>query len=392
MVATLFAAVASAASLASPQIAYNDLGGNVYVASATGDSAAQVYTSDGTTALTTLALSADGKSILALAVGDTQQLVLLPVAGGDPTPVAGTDNADSGALSPDGKQVAFAVGGDAPGIYTVPVAGGTPKRVVVTPDGATDSLPRFSPDGKQLAFVRQSVDENFEATSTLELVAAAAGSTPQDLATGVTGTLSEGGALSFSPDGKTIAYAGDLGGPGIFTVSLAGGDPVQLTTDGDYWPSFSRDGASIVFSRDSTSSGAEASSDDDVYELWTVAADGSGEALVAEGDYESVVTQLPAPPGPPPSSGGGGSGSGAGSGSSGSGGSGTAAGKTATAVAVKKNGARYVVTWKGKASSWTVTLKVGKKKVAATVSGSVHSRAFTLHGAKGQASATVKGS
>jgi hypothetical protein len=56
-----------------------------------------------------------------------------------------------------------------------------------------------------------------------------------------------------------------------------------------------------------------------------------------------------------------------------------------------KSGARYVVSWKGKAQSWTVTLKVGKKKVEATVEGAVHSRAFTLRGAKGKVSAAVKG-
>jgi hypothetical protein len=385
MIAALFATVAAAAAVSSPQIAYSDLGGNVYVAGANGDGATQVYTSDGSTSMTTLALSADGTGVLALAVGDTQRLVLIPVAGGDPTPVLGTDNADSGALSADGKQVAFATGGDAPGIYTVPVGGGTPTRIVVTPDRSTDSLPRFSPDGKQIAFVRQTVDESFNATSTLELASATAGSTPQNLATGVTGTLSEGGALSFSPDGKTIAYAGDLGNPGIFTVPVAGGDATQLTTDADFWPAFTTDGGTIVFSRDSLSGGAQATSADDVYELWTAAPDGSGEALASEGDFESVATRLPvppAPPAPPPPPGGGG-GSGSGGGSTGAGG--------ATSVAVKKVGARYVVTWKGTAPIWTITLKVGKKKVTTTLNGSAHSYGFTLRGAKGKASARVTG-
>src|SRR3979490_2319482 len=111
MISALFATVAAAAAASSPQIAYSDLGGNVYVAGANGDGATQVYTSDGSTSMTTLALSADGKGILALAVGDTQQLVLIPVAGGTPTPVPGTENADSGALSADGKQIAYAIGG-----------------------------------------------------------------------------------------------------------------------------------------------------------------------------------------------------------------------------------------------------------------------------------------
>jgi hypothetical protein len=49
-----------------------------------------------------------------------------------------------------------------------------------------------------------------------------------------------------------------------------------------------------------------------------------------------------------------------------------------------------VVTWKGKASAWKVTLKVGRKILAARVAGSKHSHTFTLRGGKGAVSATVK--
>src|SRR5262245_27653254 len=390
----LAALVAAAVTAATPQIAYSDFGGNVYVASPSGDVAQQVYRSDGSLSLTSLALSADGRSILALMVGDTQQLVLLPTAGGAPVPVAGTANADSGALSPDGRTVAFAVGGDAPGIYAVPIAGGTAKRVAVTPDNATDSLPRFSPDGRQIAFVRQAVDQNFNASSTLELADATALGDPVDLATDVMGTLSEGGALSFSPDGKTIAYAGNLGHPGIFTVPTSGGARTQLTSDGDYWPCFSTDGSTVFFSRDSTSSGAANSSQDDLYELWTVAPNGTGDRLVAEGDYESVAVTLPAPAPPTPGGGGGGSGGSGGAGGgtgSGSGGGSTSKGSglNATSIVVKRRGERFLVTWKGNALAWTVTLKVGKKKVAATVIDG-HSRTFVLRGARGKPTATVR--
>jgi hypothetical protein len=51
---------------------------------------------------------------------------------------------------------------------------------------------------------------------------------------------------------------------------------------------------------------------------------------------------------------------------------------------------RYVVTWKGRASSWKVTLKVGKKTLTAKVAGPKHTHTFTLRGGRGAVSATVK--
>lgn len=50
-------------------------------------------------------------------------------------------------VSPDGKMLAFSLLGD---IYTMPISGGTPTRVA---DGlAWEVQPRFSPDGKRIAF------------------------------------------------------------------------------------------------------------------------------------------------------------------------------------------------------------------------------------------------
>src|SRR5271169_477696 len=51
-------------------------------------------------------------------------------------------------VSPDGKTIVFELLGD---IYTLPIEGGTAKLI----DGgmAFDSQPRFSPDGKWVAFI-----------------------------------------------------------------------------------------------------------------------------------------------------------------------------------------------------------------------------------------------
>ncbi|MDB5669307.1 MAG: amidohydrolase, partial [Alphaproteobacteria bacterium] len=62
-------------------------------------------------------------------------------------------NVDNGSwmnvdVSPDGRTIAFDLLGD---IYTLPIAGGTPTRIA---EGlAYEQQPRFSPDGRRIAFV-----------------------------------------------------------------------------------------------------------------------------------------------------------------------------------------------------------------------------------------------
>jgi len=351
-------AVGLAALALSGQIAFATNTGDVLVASASATGATTLVHSDDSSSYETLVISPDGKSVLVAVAGDEQQLALVPIAGGPPAGISGTTDALDGSLSPDGKTVVFST---PDGIFTVGVAGGTPKPLVAPPDGAADSLPQYSPDGAKIAFARDLVDDNGDETVTLELVSANGGAvTPR--ATGLRGDVSQGGRISFSPDGATLVYSAE---DGIYTVPTASGDPTQLTGDLDLWPSFSADGATIAFVRDSSSGNASNTTDDDLFELWSMARDGSGQTLIAEGDYETLALQQPAsvqpaPPTPAP-----------------------------IHVTVKKSGKRYVVRWTGTAKAWVVTLKVGKAKFRAKVAGAVHSRAFVVKKAKGAASATV---
>jgi len=357
------AALMSAAVLASP-LAHTNAAGELYV----GD--ARLAADTGAT-YQALEITPDGKFVLAVESGDTTRVVLVPIAGGDPKPVDGTEDADAASVSPDGKTVAFTT---PDGVYSVAVAGGTPKQLAATPDGATDSIPEFSPDGKTIAFARDVVDDEGNEVATLEVMPASGGKLV-DRAGGILPALPLGGRISFSPDGTTLAYAGDGESPGIWTVGVSAGDPKQLTSGLDSWPLFSADGTTITFARDSASDDSDANAeepvdpvDDDLYELWTVPTAGGTASLQHEGDWETLATKQiarassePVPPASP----------------------------KPVVVTVSKRGDRYTIRWTGTAAAWKVKLVVGRKSVGAVFKGSVHRATFTLKHATGKPVARV---
>ena len=332
---------------ATAALAFTNASGGLYL----GD---QLLAGDDNVSYQALELTPSGASVLAIESGVETRLVLVPVAGGDPKPVPGTVDADSGSVSPDGTTVVFTT---LDGVFTAPITGGTPIELVTTPDGATDSLAEYSPDGKTIAFARDVVDAHGNESVTLELVPVAGGK-PVARADGLLGSLPQGGRISFSPDGRSIAFAGGADNPGVFVVGAAGGVPTQLTRDFDFWPVFS-DAATISFARDATSENADDNSgdpiellDEDTYELWTAPAAGGTESFVHEGDYETLAVKqafLPASPAAEP-----------------------------IVVTVTRKGYRYTVRWTGSANAWKVTLAVGRKRIGASFKGSVHSATFTL--------------
>lgn len=162
--------------------------------------------------------------------------------------------------SPDGGSLAFVrVSGDDCGIFTMPALGGPERRVTSCSRWAEID---WSPDGRHLAVT----GESEEGTYVIHLVDVETGvSTPIEYdRTGAKGDY----APRFSPDGRTIAFRRSLGEgqSDLFTISTGGGDVRRLTHDdaalvGHAWMP---DGHSLVFS--SNRSGP--------FSLWRVSARG----------------------------------------------------------------------------------------------------------------------
>lgn len=153
---------------------------------------------------------------------------------------------DYAAFSLDGRHIAFSWNGgkkDTPErqIYVMPVSGNDPTRL--TSGGQDDTWPAWSPDGRNIAFVRR-----LSGSESAIYVVSSNGGAERKLADG-------GDGVSWSQDGKTLALtrpsAPNVSG-GLFLLSLTSGkqhdlDAPQNATDS--LPVFSPDGHWIAFMR-----------------------------------------------------------------------------------------------------------------------------------------------
>ena len=205
-----------------------------------------------------------------------------PVTAQDLTRLRGVSDPQ---ISPDGRRVAFVITTASEerdeylsNIWVVGTEGGEPRRFTTGP--TKDTLPRWSPDGRWLAFVS---DRGPKKKSQLYAMPGDGGEAIQltDLANGVFGQW----GVAWSPDSTRLAFVARVGGwqepereedrgksrpahvisalkyrfegigftydrrPHIFVVRVAGGAPTQIT-DGDFpdvWPTWAPDGTRIAF-------------------------------------------------------------------------------------------------------------------------------------------------
>jgi hypothetical protein len=117
----------------------------------------------------------------------------------------------------------------------------------ITPTEGTYISPAWSPDGRQLAF-RSKTGEREGSICVMDI--------PGDgRVREITSAVPLNDGLSWSPDGKRIAYAdGEPGAADLFVVDVEGGgvEPIVTGTADDLSPSWSPSGAEILFSSDRT--------------------------------------------------------------------------------------------------------------------------------------------
>jgi Tol biopolymer transport system component/DNA-binding winged helix-turn-helix (wHTH) protein len=146
--------------------------------------------------------------------------------------------------SPDGKFLAFCenVPGQEPTRISVLSVETLDKRAVTSPPPPWgDYLPRFSPDGRTLAFLRQ-----FNAGAAEICLVPAAGGEPKQLTYDNVHIV----GLAWSPDGAHLIYSSQRGGTiGLWKISVAGGEAEQLPVgrENAFHTALSHDGRRLAY-------------------------------------------------------------------------------------------------------------------------------------------------
>jgi len=160
------------------------------------------------------------------------------------------------AFSPDGNQIAFVWDGgkgDNPDIYVKLIGAGHPLRLTTHP--AADSHPVWAPDGRYIAFFRQTTE-----SSGYYLIPALGGPERKVADVFPYRTSFRGNTQYYSPDGKFLAVADRNSQEEpfiIYLVSIETGEKRKVTapsagTTGDSYPAFSPDGKTLAFLRSSS--------------------------------------------------------------------------------------------------------------------------------------------
>ncbi|MGE0131247.1 MAG: LpqB family beta-propeller domain-containing protein [Blastocatellales bacterium] len=185
--------------------------------------------------------SPDGRHIAFIRIGKTENQVLLVTALGGPERklLSGSRNIARLTWSPDGRWLAMADAQEARNnqqIMMVSIETGEKRPLTTPPASSNDFRPAFSPDGRQLAFVR---DWDLYLT-------AVNGDGEKRLTTGSRGI----DGLAWSADGREIIFdSGRSGNRDLWRVPATGGEPEALFSGGSIYslPAISKQGRRLAF-------------------------------------------------------------------------------------------------------------------------------------------------
>ena len=176
----------------------------------------------------------DAKTIVFASSRDgDSEIYKLDLATKKPTRITAFHRDDwSPRVSPDGKTIAFLSDREGPPrIFLVNPDGTKLRRLTQNTDASDEDAPAWSPDGTSIAFLRAG------RLVVRALASPAGGRTGDDTGSasgGIERVLTPDGARdaepAWSPDGHAIAVSR---GDNIWVLPLAGGDPVAVTSTGD---------------------------------------------------------------------------------------------------------------------------------------------------------------
>ena len=209
------------------------------------------------------------------AAGDTDIFTMNPEGAGLAQLTGGNDLAsdDEPAFSPDGREIAFV---RESGLYVMNADGSGRRRLSVGITEPALARPAFSPDGEKIAYVcnpesgnRDICAVNVDGTGLVRIT-----SHPKDDT-----------EPAFSPDGTSIAFASTRDeAPGtqnydVFTMHADGTNPANITSrpGNDISPDWSPDGTRIAFASHWSPSGFFANR-----EIWSINADGTNPARLTD--------------------------------------------------------------------------------------------------------------
>jgi len=197
------------------------------------------------------------------------------------------NNTDVLDVSSDGTKILYATGREELDLWSLNLD--QPTESQLTFDTGVELWPDLSPDGKNVAF--QSLPANTGATlfKSIPQVKALGSESP------LTQLAPDGFALRWSPDGKQIAFLRQTNGPpNLWIVHSSGGDARALTTGGitfggyTYLPynrsqtqdfEWSSDGSSLVY----------CSKEGGAANVWQVSADGSQKKQLSDNTNERLL-------------------------------------------------------------------------------------------------------